>query len=85
MAISTWEALSAREVQAEPLETAMPLLFSSISMDSPSINSTQKLAWPGSALLRVAGNHNMLDFCRKLPEQAVADACQMLHPGLHIA
>jgi hypothetical protein len=47
MAMSTCEALRALEVQAEPLETATPLLFNNISIDSPSINSTQKLAFPG--------------------------------------
>ena len=47
MAVRTCDALSAREVQAEPLEAAIPFWFMSISMDSPSMNSTRKLAAPG--------------------------------------
>ena len=47
MAVRTCDAFKAREVQAEPLEAAIPFWFISINMDSPSMNSTRKLAVPG--------------------------------------
>jgi len=51
MAVRTCDAFSARDVQAEPLEAAIPFWFMSINIDSPSMNSTRKLAAPGKRLV----------------------------------
>jgi len=48
MANNTCDAVKEPEVQAEPLEAAIPSISKLSNIDSPSINSKQKLAFPGS-------------------------------------
>lgn len=52
-AARTCDPLRALEVQAEPLETAIPFWSRKSSMLSPSMNSTTKLAFQGSHVPRV--------------------------------